>query len=781
MEKKILFYASMKRHRGSLLGIGILLFLTALSLSAVAAFFFGGTGYIEREMERTGFGDLTAWVADVPDLEALEESVRMQEGIEKVTVQRLIFAEYEANGIESDSEGQLIPWTPEEETYRFLQDNLRGYEEAPEQIRDHEVYVSPSMVSILNLMPGDTITFPIARNGRAIELTVAGFYEDPVMGSTMIGMKGFLVSEETYQELLSVIEETGMDALARDGAMLHMEIEAGRTVTEISRSLNESTPLSLYSEFMHSAKTIHNFMLILQNAFCGLLAAFAVVLFGVTIVVLGHSISGIIEQEWKDLGILKTVGMTGKQLARQHLLTILTAMGAGAALGILLSFPVSNAINRMTVTTTGFLIPIRFLPVPCVGIMAALLLIPGLFSMFRLRRIHTLKPVEAIRGETGGNIRTNPEITALHAKGLPFYLALRQVCSGTGRYVSACLVAAFLVFFGSLAGRMNGWLGADGKGMMDAFNPADLDFGVQVLGRLPVEETEAVIRSYTEVTDVYLLAMPSVFVNGTSYTANVITEPERFHISQGKTCMAEDEVVLTESLAADLDADIGDRVVIRGDAGSREFTVSGIYHCANDMGANLGMNREGYLSIGQDDDRLWCYHYFLKDPEQKQAIMEDLEARYGGDVHVHENSWPGLKGIIAAMHLLLVFLYGISAIFVGIVTVMAGTKILGAEQRNLGIYRSIGCSVRMLRGSFALRFGIVAAPGGAAGTLAAAFLTDPLVAAVMRLAGISNFASGNSLGTLIFPGLTISALFLVTAYLAAAKIGKSDMNELTMG
>ena len=72
-------------------------------------------------------------------------------------------------------------------------------------------------------------------------------------------------------------------------------------------------------------------------------------------------------------------------------------------------------------------------------------------------------------------------------------------------------------------------------------------------------------------------------------------------------------MVLTEVLAADLGAEVGDLVTIRGNKGSREFKVSGIYHCANDMGANLGMNKEGYLSIGENDSRLCCYHYFLND------------------------------------------------------------------------------------------------------------------------------------------------------------------------
>lgn len=791
LENQMIIRAGMKRHKGSLFGIAILMFLTALSLTAVLMIAFVGNSYIREEMERAGFGDLTAWTADVPDMEFLLESIRGQEGVEAAEVQRLIFSEYEANGVESDSEGQMIPWVSSENgistrsRYRFFENSLSGYAKAPEEIGEQEVFVSPSMKSMMDLEPGDTITFPIARGGQNISLTVTGYYEDPFIGSSMIGMKGFLISEKTYEEILSVIEESGMDALARDGSMIHMETAEGITVSEMNRVLTTNTPLSMYTEFIHSGETIAGFMMILQNAFSALFAAFAVVLLGAALAVMGHSISGLVEQEWKNFGILKTIGFTGKQLAGQVMMQYMTAVGSGVVLGMLLAIPVTGRISRMMVTTTGVLLPIHFPILSCMGVLAVLLLLSAGFCFLRLGRLGRISPMAAIRRENGEqdnrgkHMGCNPRIPAIRARGLTFHLALRQVLTGRRRYVSACLVAAMLVFFASLAGRINGWLGTDGKGMMDAFNPADLDLGVQVLGKLPAQEMEQMVLSYTDITDSYMLAMPSVSVNGTNYTANVITEPERFHISAGQTCMGADEVVLTEVLAADLGVGTGDTVTIRGNKGSREFRVSGIYHCANDMGANLGMSREGYLSIGEDDSRLWCYHYFLSDPSRKQALTEELEQTYGGDVHVHENSWPGLFGIISAMHVLIIFLYGVSAVFICIVTGMAGARILDTEQKDIGIYKSIGCSVEMLRLSFALRFGLVSAVGAVIGTLAAVCFTDVIVSSVMRLAGISNFASGNTPGSILFPGLAVTFLFLGFAWLLAGRIRKEDMNVLT--
>ena len=58
--------------------------------------------------------------------------------------------------------------------------------------------------------------------------------------------------------------------------------------------------------------------------------------------------------------------------------------------------------------------------------------------------------------------------------------------------------------------------------------------------------------------------MPSVALNGVDYTVNVIDQPERFHILEGRTCMAEDEIVITEFIAANFGLGIGDTVTISG-------------------------------------------------------------------------------------------------------------------------------------------------------------------------------------------------------------------------
>ena len=133
---------------------------------------------------------------------------------------------------------------------------------------------------------------------------------------------------------------------------------------------------------------------------------------------------------------------------------------------------------------------------------------------------------------------------------------------------------------------MDSWLGTDGKGMMEAFNPADHDIGIQAFGNLRVEDMQDAIEQITTITDSYLLAMPTVYINGIDYTANVIDEPERFHLLSGRTSTGDNEIVITEFIAQDRRLKIGDTVSVGQDAGEAEYVITGIYQCANEMGAN---------------------------------------------------------------------------------------------------------------------------------------------------------------------------------------------------
>lgn len=780
MEIRTLFKANLKSHKGTCFGIFVLLAFVSLSLCSVLTVWQNSNRYVADEMERLGYGELTAWVSGIPDVEPLVREISSLSEVDEVGIQALIFSEYEIGEQESDSEGQLITYDPESYPYRFFGDDLSGYQAAPEEILPGELYAAASMQSMFGLKVGDTVTFPIARSGRDVTFTVAGFYEDPFMGSSMIGMKGFLINEQAHRQIAAMIHEAGIDGLAREGFMLHISKAEGSTLpaAQLGILLNENTALSGYTEFTHSKEAISGFMLTLQNVFTSLLLSFVVILIFVSMAVLSHSIGNAIEQNCTNMGILKTMGFTGGKIRLIQLMQYLSVALAGMAVGMLLSVPVADAFCRMTVTTTGLLVPSTLPLGICFPALSAVLLLLAVFVWLRTGRVRKVSPVAAIRGNLTARRKGNVCFFPLRKKGLSFRMAMRQILSRKGRYVGVCLVAMLLVFFSSLIGRVDSWLGANGEGLMDAFNPADLHIAAQPMGETGIEDVEQTISQYTLITDSYDLAMPGLSVNGVDMTANVITEPERFHMLSGQTCLKADQVVLTEFVAADLGVSVGDTVTVTGNLGNSEYTVSGIYQCANDMGMNLGMNREGFLLIGADSPNLWCTHYFLSDSSLQPQIMQALEDTYGGDVYLHENSWPGLFGILSAMRLLMIFLYAMVTLFVLVATLLTAEKLLRFEQRDLSIYRTMGFSAGRLRHSFSLRFGLTAMLGSILGTLLSAVLTDPLVAVLMRMEGISNFSSHPGAIAIAVPGIIVIGLFVIFAWLAAGRIRKCGLDGL---
>ena len=232
VENRILFRAGLRQHKGSLAGVFVLLFLVSLALGTVLTVWSNSGKYISSEIERAGFGKLTAWVSNVPDVDMLTDEIGALPDVTAVEIQQVIFSNYTIGEQESDSEGQLITLTPGETRYRFFADDLSGYQAEVPKIAPGEIYVSPSLVSMFGVELEDEIIFPIARAGKNAAFIVKGFYEDPFMGSSMIGMKGFLICQEDHDTLAEIIRSAGIDALARDGAMLHIFSDSDMTTSE---------------------------------------------------------------------------------------------------------------------------------------------------------------------------------------------------------------------------------------------------------------------------------------------------------------------------------------------------------------------------------------------------------------------------------------------------------------------------------------------------------------------------------------------------------------------
>ena len=770
-KQRMLFRSTAKKQMRSIISLFLMMLLSTLCLFTGITLYTSGTKTVTNEMNRLGFGDYTVWVNG--NEAALAEQIGGLTDVEAVSVQPLVFSGYEINGSYSDNEGQLIAFDGSV-PYRFVSEIGKTL---PEQtIASGTIYISPALSSSFDVKIGDTVNFELTRSNGIKSFTVAGYFEDAFMGSSMIDMKSFLICPDDDKAIRETIQASDKnDVLAKQGAMLHITKNPASELTnqQLQRLISEQTDLSYYTEFSYSFASIQSYMLLLQNILCGFLLAFSLVLLLVCIVVVGHNLSAVIQSEEHNIAILKTIGLSGGSIRNTYLQIYggASALAIGAAL--LMTAPLSALIAGGMVTSTGILVNIAMPYQILLPICLVLLALTAVFLFIRTLGILKVPPMRVL--QSSGTAK--PAHNALHKKHLPFHLALRTLLSGKRKYAGLLIVSILLTAFLSVVGRMETWLGPNGEGLMNAFSVADHDLGVQPFNNtVPMDEIERIINWYSPVKEKYELAMQSVTVNGQEYTANVLNDISYFHILKGSPPDGS-EILITDTVANEQGLTIGDSVQIAANGRSERYTVSGIYECANGMGSNIGMSMEGYSKVGDVTGFIWCYHYILEDGSVRDYAMTYLQEHYT-DIDVHTNAWSGLDGIVSMMRLLIVVIYIITAVLILTAVSLVASKLLKSETQNMAIYKSIGIREKSLRLSFALRFLITSALGAIIGTELSCMVADSLIGQLFRSFGIGSFSAPFDVFGILLPPTAVALLFFGFAWLVTSKIKKVSMIKL---
>lgn len=776
MKYLTLLKGNIRHQRGGFIGITILIFIISTMLCAVLAVVKNGASYESEQLDRVGYGDVTAWVLALPGLDDMAGQLEALDETAKVERQKVFYVKYIVKGEEVSTTGQVIAYEPEHYDYRLYEEDLGGLADRSMPPKEGEIYVTPSFCSLYDVQVGDIVEIEITGVEDTESFTVAGFFEDPFMGSAMMGFKSMQICDKDMERLKSVMDDAGEEAIPQEGEMIHIykSKDCELPMHEFQMLVNEKTDLKAYTFNVYTKSAIEGFMLIVQNIFAGFLLVFVVVLFGVTMLVLSHSITTGIEQDFTNMGILKALGFTKRKLCAVKQCQYLLAVVLGMALGIPASLPVVALVNRIMVTSTGLMVPASLPAGLCAASLGTIFLLPGLVIFVKTSRIGKITPLAAIRGGTADVYWDSRFRTQIHSRGLSLHLALRQLSSGRKQYISVCVVTMLLVFFLSLTARIGAWMGPDGVGMMDIFNAVPYDIGVRASDDKTAKEVEQMIADETAIVQSFEFVTLNGTLNGVDYILNVCSEPEVLNLLEGRTCMYDNEVLVTEIAAEELKTGIGDTVTVEYEGESREFIISGIYECANDMGMNFAVSSEGAARLGMTDDSLYYTCYRLEDASVKEALADRLEERFGDAVTVDRNNWTGISVITGAMQAVELLMYVITIVFVLVAIGMTGSRILYREKHDLGIYKSLGFSSARLRLTFALRFGIVALFGAVPGILLSEFLTDPLAVTMLKTCGISSFSSHLTAVSMLLPALQVAFLFVLFSYLAAGKIKKVE-------
>ena len=278
---------------------------------------------------------------------------------------------------------QMEQWLPEEN----LEQGSADYEE---RAANNGVVVTDSEDHLLSMFygytpaVGDVLTFE-SMDGKAIEVTVMGIAKPSVTSGT--GAWGlFTLTEELADQLYPDIEN-------REAVWNVHTSEDSDALRASIFSLLENPVLTVFSRADHAASLESQLKMMTRGVY--LLLAF---LFVFSMVNLVNTLMTNLLARQQELGILQSVGMTGKQVSRMLIaeclwyagVTVFLSVGIGGILGWIFDYVISsfNIFGELSY---------QFPLMETVVFVLALLVVTGIFSVVAVRYSKRLSLVERIK------------------------------------------------------------------------------------------------------------------------------------------------------------------------------------------------------------------------------------------------------------------------------------------------------------------------------------------------------------------------------------------------
>lgn len=299
-------------------------------------------------------------------------------------------------------------------------------------LKDGEVAILRSVMENNGLKLGDHIVVKIGTVKK--DLTITHYIKDAAFGNDMVGMHRLIVNQNTFEEFASSKEAfvLGMYYIVPDDASA-FETELGRA--------GFTTVVSIITREMFTL--VYAFDMIVA----ALLIAIGICLILVALLVLRFTLVFTLEEDYREIGILKAVGFRDFAIKRIYLIKYLAIVSAGAVLGLLLSFPISSFMidsvsGNLIVKDGGFYYPVNIL---CAALIVLLVM---LFCYAGTRKLNKVSAITAIRsGHTGERFGKSGGLLLSRRKRLPvpLFLGMNDIIRNKRKYL--LLLFTFCISF----------------------------------------------------------------------------------------------------------------------------------------------------------------------------------------------------------------------------------------------------------------------------------------------------------------------------------------------
>ncbi len=732
----------LKRKKTMNLIVLLFVVLATMFVSASVNNIINVTSALDRFFEMTNAPDSLVITMNKNLAVDIEEILSSASAIDRYSEEKMLFLSNE-NFIPQDEEIKITSGTNLVHSdiclNYFLPDGS-----VLETVEPGELYITEGKADKFGICMGDQLTIEV--NGVSREFVLKGKIKDSISGSNQMSFTRYIISEEDYSQFLSG-ENTGE---YYGGSMVYIYSSDTETVQSQIKPLVDCSVMEMDRDFM-------KFTYVFDMVVVGVLLVVSVILIIIAFVVLRFTISFTLSEEFREIGVMKAIGIRNFKIRCLYLVKYMGISVIGAAIGLILSFPFGELLMKVSAQSIIMGNPGTVLVnVLCAfGVVAVILL----FCYGCTGKVKKMTPIDAIRnGQTGERFRKKSVMNLGKSKlsTTPF-LALNDIVSSPRRYsivtVTFFLCLSLLLILSATVSTMNS------GSLATTFGWADCDVYVdgKIVEGCMLEDGHEKLKKYLDTMEQTLAehGMPAICHQEMMFNLPVSfgekesnvnlyqgtgTTMDMYDYTAGVAPQSADEIAVTRIVAEKLGADIGDTVTIKMLDGEKEYMITAFFQGMNNQGNMIRMHSDAYLNYIQAVGGVGTQITFTNHPDSRELEdrIEELQRIFPEYETIQScaDAVAEMLGVTATLEAVKSLVSILTILLTALVTVLMERSFIAKEQGEIALMKAVGMRSSKIYVYHMLRFLFVGIIAVILGEFLALPLTHLCIDPVFKMMGM---------------------------------------------
>ena len=601
-----------------------------------------------------------------------------------------------------------------------------------------DIYLPYSFKTNAGYELGDNFTINYREKGYTYQ--IAGFFETTMMGTNNIGVLKFMLPETSYVEL-------------RNGLDIHSE---GLIISAIMEDQTQSSKLQndFNNKFQQSTEGTNSYIWGLDielvkgvntltiNMVATILVAFAIIIVLVSLIVIKFRVSNSIEDGMANIGVLKAIGYTSKQILSSIILQFSIIALCGSVIGIALSYVLMPFFGAIITTLSGLIWIQSFdlvINIVTIVLVALSVLVVTLLSAFRVRKI---VPVAALRGGIQThNFRKNYFPLEKARGGLHFLLAIKSALANAKQNIMILLIIIALTFASVFSVVLYYNIASDKTAFINLFGAEPANVYIAVKSDTDTRTLISDIEQMEHVRKVNLFDLIKTEIDGQTVYTNITDHYDRLEnniVYEGRQPKYENEISISWLVSGQINKGIGDTVEVEFGNGTGSFLVTGISQAMGNGGNVAALTLEGIQQLSPDYKGSILYAY-LEGISNKDFI-KNVQKQYGEQIFevldIDENIESQTSMYTTAVFAVMLMVLIITVVVVVMILYLVIKTMIIKRKKEFGVMKAIGYSTIQLMNQISISFLPVIVTGVIIGGILGYFFTNPMLSVLLSGAGV---------------------------------------------